>query len=251
MTSRLEVSAMRFALLSLAVLTILPNLLAADLPDLGKIDRRIRKEPAYVAKSPLYGLAMFGPKAEARVWMVLDKSQPDTAQFDVLHIDLNADGDLTGAGERLTLGADGRFSVGDFTDPTGARHAEFTVRPDKENDSVMLSLRWRGQFKFGGGYPEDPEAGYMRFSAKAADAPVIWVHGDAPFRFQRWYGAKLVIGGASDLKVFLGQPGRGPNTFCAAQEHFLPAGEVVRATLIYTDGMGKEQRAACELKERC
>ena len=56
---------------------------------------------------------------------------------------------------------------------------------------------------------------------------------------------------ADDLKVFLGQPGRGPATFCATQEHILLAGEVVRATLIYRDGMGKEQRSVCELKERC
>src|SRR6478672_4587729 len=75
---------------------------AADLPDLAKIDRSIRKEPKYTAKRPLYGLAVFGPKAEARVWMVLDKSKPDAEDYDVLHVDLNADGDLTGPGERLT-----------------------------------------------------------------------------------------------------------------------------------------------------
>jgi len=44
---------------------------AADLPDLGKIDRTIRTEPTYTAKRPLYGLTVFGPKAEGRV-IVLD-----------------------------------------------------------------------------------------------------------------------------------------------------------------------------------
>jgi hypothetical protein len=226
---------------------------AADLPDLSKVDRTLRKEPPCTAKRPLYGLAVFGPKAQARVWMVLDRSKPEADAYDVLHIDRDADGDLTGRGERLTRDKDGRFHVGDFKDPaTGVKHPDFHVRltPGAE-PTVMLGLRWRGQFRFGGGYPEDPEGGYLRFAARPADAPVVWVHGDAPFRFQRWYGGKLPVGGSEDFKVFLGQPGAGRSSFCAAQEHFLPPGEWVRATLLYRDGMGKEQRLVCELKERC
>ncbi|HET6576339.1 MAG TPA: hypothetical protein VFG68_22250 [Fimbriiglobus sp.] len=226
----------------------------ADMPDLSKVDRSLKAEPVYVTEQPLYGLAVFGPKAEARVWMVLDKTKPDADSYDVLHVDLDADGDLTGKGERLTRGKDDRFHVGDYKDPaTGAEHAAFSIRVaiEAKPKTVMLSLRWRGQFKLGGGYPVDPEAGYMQFAQKPADAPVLWVHGDGPFRFQRWYGAKLTVGGADDFKVFLGQPGRGPSTFCAAQEHILPKEEYVKATLVYRDGMGKEQRLVCELKERC
>jgi hypothetical protein len=225
---------------------------AAEHPDLSRVDRSIRKEPAYACKQPLYGLAVFGPKAEKRVWLVLDKSTPNGKDYDVLHIDRDADGDLTGPGERLARGADGAFRVGDYQDPaTGAKHTEFTVRPFGDGPNVMLSLRWRGQYKFGGGYPEDPEPGYLHFAPAREKAPVVWVNGDAPFRFQRWYGGKLPIGGREDFKVFLGQPGSGRSSFCAAQEHILPQGEWVRATLVYQDGMGKEQRVVCELKERC
>jgi hypothetical protein len=194
--------------------------------------------------------------------MVLDKSKADADGYDVLHIDLNADGDLTGAGERITPDDDRLFRMKEFKEPgTGVKHTDFTVRvkyPDftdrhlrGSEPTVMLGLRWRDQYRFGGGYPDDPEGGYLRFAAKPADAPVIWVNGDAPFRFQRWIGGKLRVGEADDLKVFLGQPGFGRSSFSAAQEHFLPAGEWVKATLIYRDGMGKEQRAICELKERC
>jgi hypothetical protein len=221
------------------------------MPDLTRVDRAIKKEPAYVARNPLYGLALFGRKAEKRVWLVLDKSKPDAPTYDVLHIDRNADGDLTGPGERIKAGG-GAFKLGAFTDPaTGAKHSDFTVRVSGTVPTVMLSLRWRGKLKFGGGYPEDPDAGYLRFAAQPKDAPVVWVHGDAPFRFQRWYGGKLPIGRSEDFKVFLGQPGRGPSTFAAAQEHFLPAGEFVLATLVYRDALGKEKRLVCELKERC
>ena len=97
------------------------------------------------------------------------RASPTPDRYDVLHIDLNADGDLTGPGERLTPDEDGRFHVADFKDPaTGVKHPDFTVRLSKDTEpTVMLSLRWRGQFNFGGGYPEDPEGGYMRFAAQA------------------------------------------------------------------------------------
>jgi hypothetical protein len=235
------------------LLLVLNRAAAADVPDLSKIDRTIRKEPAYAAKQPLYGLAAFGPKAESRVWLVLDQSKPDADRYDVLHIDLNADGDLTGAGERVKADDEGLFHVKEFKDPaTGVEHPDFTVRLSKDREpTVMLGMRWRGQFTFGGGYPEDPDGGYMRFAARPADAPVLWVNGDAPFRFQRWYGGRLPVGDAGDFKVFLGQPGVGRASFCAFKEHVLAEGEWVKATLIYRDGMGKEQRLVCELKERC
>jgi hypothetical protein len=51
--------------------------------------------------------------------------------------------------------------------------------------------------------------------------------------------------------VFLGQIGSGPSSFCSFQEHVLPEGEAVQATLIYTDQHGKERREVCPLKERC
>ena len=67
----------------------------AVLPDLSKVDRRIKKEPAYTAEQPLYALYVFGPQADTRVWAVLDKSRPDAPHYDVLYFDRNADGDLT------------------------------------------------------------------------------------------------------------------------------------------------------------
>jgi hypothetical protein len=61
--------------------------------NLSKIDRSIRKEPAYQSKSPKYCLLVFGPEAAARVWLVLDG--------DTLYVDRNGNGDLTEDGERI------------------------------------------------------------------------------------------------------------------------------------------------------
>ncbi len=212
----------------------------------------------------MYGLLVFGPEAEKRVWMVLDKSKSDATRYDVLYVNVNANGDLTEAGERLVLGDNGqdaggeqRFRLAEFKDPaTGEKHTGFSVRlsggtSQDDPPNVMVSLKWRDKFKMAGGYPEDPDSGYMKFAEKPADAPIVWADGDGPYRFQRWYGDKLTIGAADDLKVFVGQPGRGNSTFWAFTDHYLPEGEGVQATLVYRDAADKEQRAVCELKERC
>jgi hypothetical protein len=242
------------AALAAALLTLgLGPAAAAEVPDLPQAGRAPRKEPAYVCKKPLYGLAAFGPKGDRKIWLVLDKSKPDAPRYDVLYADRDGDGDLTGPGERFTTQGN-RFDLGALTDPaTGAKHTEFAVTTlgGQAEPEVMVSLRWRGRFKFGGGYPEETKDGYLRFAARPADAPVVWLYADGPFRFQRWYGGKIPVGGSEDFKVFLGRPGRGPSSFAAAQEHILPEKEFVRATLLYRDGTGKERRLVCELKERC
>ena len=89
-------------------------------PDyLSTIDRTIKKEPQYV-KQPKYALVAFGPKAEFKVWVVIDG--------DVIYIDRDGNGDLTEKGERqeikdpkkdvvrhATLGLTYRLPGADFT----------------------------------------------------------------------------------------------------------------------------------------
>ena len=117
--------------------------------------------------------------------------------------------------------------------------------------TIMVSLLWKGRLKMGGGYPQDPETGYLKLGDKPANAPVMWANGDTPFRFQHWCSGRLTIGGDDDFMVYIGQPGRGENTFWAFQEHFLPESEGVKATLIYRDAADKERQVTCLLKERC
>jgi hypothetical protein len=229
---------------------------ASDNPVLHNVDREIAKEPKYVAKRPLYAMLAFGPAAQKRIWIVLDRSTAGAELYDILYVDLNANGDLTEPAERVVgkiVGNDIRFQLPDLKDPiTGKVHTGFTARVSgAPAPTIMVSVAWQGGLKMGGGYPQDPDNGYMKLEDKPANAPVMWANGDQPFRFQRWYGGKLPIGGEEDFKVFIGQPGAGESSFWAAQVHFLPESEGVKATLIYRDAADKEHRVICLLKERC
>lgn len=221
---------------------------AADSPDLSRIERRIAKEPSYKGK-PLYGLYVFGPEAKTRVWAVLDKSDAVGERYDVLYFDRNADGDLTAADERI-LEKDGKFAIGELVDRSAKQtHTDVTIRRD-EDDDVMLVMNWCGKIEIHGGYAA--KAGpYTRFAEKPADAPILWPAADGPLSFQFWQASALAIGDATDVRVFLGHQGHGPNTFCAVPDTFLPKEVPVLATLVYRDENGKAQRARSELRERC
>jgi hypothetical protein len=228
---------------------------AAGLPDLGKVDRRIAKEPAYKAKQPLYGLYVFGPEARTRVWAVFDKSKPDAPHYDVLYFDRNADGDLTAPDERIegkVAGDRVTFAIGSFTDPvTKQKHTDLSIAREESRESmVFLSMNWCGKVLVRGGYAPKPGP-YTQFAPTPAEAPVLWAGADGPFSFQFWMVDPLPVGEAGDVRVFVGHPGHGRNTFCAVPDTFLPPKVAVLATLIYKDRDGKERRARSELRERC
>src|SRR5262249_26078015 len=62
--------------------------------DLTKIDRTIKKEPAYAAK-PAYCLLVFGGMAQERIWLVV--------AGDNVYLDRNANGDLTERAKKFAL----------------------------------------------------------------------------------------------------------------------------------------------------
>ncbi|HYT92873.1 MAG TPA: hypothetical protein VEL76_29420 [Gemmataceae bacterium] len=228
---------------------------AADVPDLSKIERHIRKEPAYKATQPLYGLYVFGPEAKTRVWAIFDKSQPDAADYDILYFDRNADGDLTAPDERIegkVAAGQVTFHIGSFTDPlTKQQHTEVSItRRAGADATVMLQMKWCDKVLIRGGYAPEPGP-YTQFAPTVAKAPVLWPGADGPLSFQFWQLSPLRVGQAEDVRVFLGHQGHGRNTFCALPDTFLPKEVPVLATLLYTDKDGKEQRARSELRERC
>jgi hypothetical protein len=211
----------------LAVCVLLLVAAPAFTTDLSRIDRSIKKEPAYKAK-PKYCLLVFGPKAETTVWLVLDG--------DVLYVDTNGSGDLTEKGKALTpckakdLETPGiafrherLFETALITQPDGKRPPfrlrllQFVPKRDlsgvsKENEPIKAQILktpdvpWVNVAMLVDGKAR--QSAGPAFGNRPQDAPVI--HFDGPLTFQLEAGLKLVRRDqATDLRAAFGTPGLG------------------------------------------
>mgnify|MGYP001420635178 CR=1 FL=1 len=235
------------------------------------VDRTIGKLPKLTADDALYGLLLFGLNGEHRVWCVLDRSAAKGAEgdaghdaadsaYDVLYIDRNADGDLTGEGERIAASKTTRsgakkenisvtFDIGDFQDPgSQAIHKDFQITWTKA--SVRIAMKWRGMKKTFGVYGPERET-YQNFAKSPKEAPILVPGYDRPFEFEHWMSGVFTRGKSTDFKVFVGNRGDRRGTFVCVDDKFLEPAEYVDATLIYADTSGKEQRYHVKLTERC
>ena len=220
---------MRHGRLVLPLLTLL--CLAAPSPgaDLAKVDRTLKKEPAYKGQ-PKYCLLVFGPEARTRVWLVLDG--------DTLYADLNGNGDLTEPGERFE-GKQTRPGVSDPSYPFRS-FLEFSLpdipgRTAYRRLSVIhtllkeeLSPKWRGNDELTARRAEHPGmarvgvTAYIRgkvrqqavtdFADRPGEAPVI--HIDGPLTFTALFSPKLERGNKpAEIQVGLGTRGLGWDAF--------------------------------------
>ena len=153
--------------------------------DFAQVDRHITKEPAYKDK-PLYCLALIGPEAKTRIWLVLDGEK--------LYVDKNCDGDLTDDGPPIELkdqkSDPASFEIVEVSPDGGKSVYKFDVTlwgrpsfrgknsdPNEEpfNQSVHVTFpdgRWFGDW---GDHHKS-----LMFAATRDDAPVL--HLDGPLR---------------------------------------------------------------------
>ncbi len=217
--------------------------------DFAKVDRTIRKLPELGSEKPLFGLYLFGIGGETRVWAVLDASTKGKKEYDVLHLDRNADGDLTGKdelikGERTSEG-EISFTVGDFREPgTEVVHKGFTIRWTETD--VRYGMKWAG-----GAAVEGP-CGSRRahFTHSPKEAPIFVPGTERPFDFEQWGSDALKRGKENDFKVVMGNRGDRPGAFTCVNNRFLPEGERILVQLVCKDETGVDRRLTGELKER-
>jgi hypothetical protein len=215
---------------------------AAGAGGLDKVDRTIKKEPAYRAK-PKYCLLVFGREARHRVWLVLDG--------DLLYVDKNGNSDLT-KGECIKAPAFQRanieavieqertIKVGDLA-VGGCRHTDLVVtqsqyRRKHEKWQEFLDSTWRhvpdgvvylvsikldpkcyGLF---GEKEREPvlhfassdNNGPLAFADRPQSAPVL--HFGGPLTLRLLPGRTLCRGQKSEeLHVCVGSRGLGPGNF--------------------------------------
>jgi len=232
--------------------------------DYSKIERRIHKEPQYVAE-PRYALFIFDPAGKTRIWAVLDKSQPDSQYYDVLYLDKNGNGDLTEPQERFTGTYDERgaaaglalaIRVGELPVPgTDLVHTNllFSTVSKVGRQGVWFRMNWCGKEEISGGYGMSGIDTTI-YGPSPRTAPVLRPTPLGPLSFAIW-GAKdvvLQIGGATRVNFIVGSRGSGPDTLCVVDEHFLvPDKDQLIATVIAQDKDGGEIRERTEIKGHC
>ncbi|HMF12388.1 MAG TPA: hypothetical protein VKE94_08780 [Gemmataceae bacterium] len=168
--------------------------------DLNKIDRTIGKEPAYKS-DPKYCLLVFGPEAKTRVWLVRDGN--------ILYVDRNGDGDLTGPGARLAgeKRPDGiKWRVGDVRERE-AKTAHKDLLVWFHRGSYTVHLRTADGFHQDAGN----EMGRLHFAARPEDAPIVHLAGPLTFLLAKTREKPLefVPGKEEHFIVLIGTPGLG------------------------------------------
>lgn len=262
--------------LPLLVLSILlaPQLHAADLT---KIERSIRKEPAYQSKTPRYCLLVFGPEARTRVWLVLDGK--------TLYVDRNGNGDLTEEGEKFAAKKGVDWLNEDIFDVDEIRDGAWTHKklslhvrkvdylatnyPEmKEKIARLPGGRgchldieielpgWKGKGE--GGRVKQlvnflDQRGLFVFADKPQGAPIIRFGGPWQMHYRRQL-SRLMVGCEDELFLSIGTPGLGDGTTAYLYyDGTVPENVYPRVEITYPPAKPGEPptKRRYELKERC
>jgi hypothetical protein len=183
--------------------------------DLEKIDHAIRKEPAYQSKSPKYCLAVFGPKADTKVWLVLDG--------ETLYVDKNGNGDLTEPGEQVKIATPNQdpaqFSEVEITDAQGKKVAKLSASAwgwlnRKENGKLEVTVDATledGRRFVAWGDEKSP----LKFADRSADAPIVHFGGPLVMGLEIREPLRRKSATEFELNMAVGCKGRGPGSFAA------------------------------------
>lgn len=213
---------MRFGLA--AIVTVLVVAARLDAVDFAKIDRAIKKEPAYAFK-PLYGQVVIGLEAKTRVWCVIDGEK--------LYVDKNCNGDLTDDGppaelknknsdpasyDNIDVSPDGGKTVYKFDVTLWNRPSKRESGKDAEpfHQSIHITFpdgRWFGAWG-------DQHQSLM-FAEKNADAPILHFGGPLRMGFEIRQPLRKVSGGY-ELNACVGTPGSGPGAWVHQMYRTIP-----------------------------
>jgi hypothetical protein len=232
--------------------------------DYSKVERRLQKEPAYKAQ-PLYAMFVFDLAGAYRVTAVVDKSAPDAPFYDVLYLDLDADGDLTEPGERFAgvhdkgradAGLEMSFRIAQIPVPgTLLVHKKFlmSTAPKKDRSGFWFRMLWDGQKEMSGGYGK-LGLNTTAWSESLAKAPIFRPCPLGPLHFATWGddAIELTRGAATHVNVIAGNPGSGPDTLCVVDENFLDLErDELTVTVICRDKKGETVTETSRIKEHC
>ncbi len=224
--------------------------------DFGQLDRRIAKESTYQTRS-LYGLALIGPDATTRVWMVLDGER--------LYVDKNANGDLTDDGPPAELAAKN-------TDPASFPSTDVSADGGRTVYKFEVTLWNRSSFRRGAAPDAEPfnqsvhvtfpDGRYygawgdhlkpLVFAAQPQGAPALHFGGSLRMGFEVRRPLERVAGGFK-LSACVGTPGSCPGAWVHLLYRTIPKDVHPKAVLEFppADPGGAPVRVEFVLGQRC
>ncbi|HET6162142.1 MAG TPA: hypothetical protein VFG37_00630 [Planctomycetota bacterium] len=237
---------------------------AADGGALPQIDRKLAKEPKYVA-APRYALFVLDEAGRFKAWAVFDKSSADAPYYDVLYFDKNGDGDLTAPDERFAGVRDAKLAdaglemlirVGDVSVPGTTRvhkGLRFATSPKAGRKGFWFDMNWFGATEVSGTYgPVGIDT--AEFADSPANAAVVTPDPNGVLAFGLWMAApvELAIGEATHVSLIAGNPGVGPNALAAVDEKFLDLEkDELIATVVAQDAKGGLVETTTRIRQHC
>ena len=208
---------------------------SAAAADLAKIQRKIAKEPSYQSKAVKYCLLAFGPKAEKRVWIVLDG--------DDLYVDRNGNGDLTEKGEKTPRP---KPLFGDYYEYEVGKLPAFgnrcTLQIDLDGDDFSLYFRQKGRYQ---------QLAAPKLAATAADAPIVHLGGPLTLGLN-----STELDCSEEVPEFyavVGTPGLGEGAFASITTAKIPENvhPIAEFEFPNKNARGKPLKLKLELSGRC
>ena len=211
--------------------------------DLTTIERTIQKEPAYQTASPKYGLAVFGPEASTRVWLVHDG--------ETLYVDRNGNGDLTDPDEKLPARGEENFDIGAIR--AGQRtHRAMTLKVHNSRYWLDAQIDMPGLVGNSVGGRVWQFSDRMTFADTPEAAPIV--HFDGPLEITLSGEHQLVAGRDNDIFLTVGTPGLGTgSTAFVAYEGLIPESALPSVEIIFPTAREGDRpiRELYEIKDRC
>jgi RNA polymerase sigma factor (sigma-70 family) len=245
------------------------------------------QEPGYQSATPQYAVLAFGPKAETRIWLVIDlgydRLREKPGYKDSLYLDLNGNGDLTVPGGRVPVEVVTtkhfewvvkrevethwpRFKAPDIVTRGGKKYTGLTADVlfrGFQRTTLQVDVPGRGIQSIG---PVALE-GLLRLGDSPESAPIIHFDGPLTMRVRMmrglmncdvqgkwWYEEEpLVRGQECELVAEIGTPGVGAGTFALLTANIPPADvhPIAEVEFPHRDPGKAAIRRKFSLTERC
>ncbi len=215
------------------------------------------------SKEALYHLALFGKKAEYKMWFILDKSDLNSPVYDLAYCDMDCDGLVGEEGEKFKFNQTSmgnNFTMKDWLNPSTQEKSDIRLYKTKTLDGKSLPMAnimipILGEYTscdlISKSSPEEASKVWIGYEKElyvmddnTQNLENIFYRGDGQIKN---HPRKIPL----HKQTFnVGYPGTNGSKWVIG-ETSLPKGEYLKATIDYKTKSGKKKSSFSKLSERC